>query len=187
MSLPSVPRAVIVADDSHIIRGNVRGALGDPWRVFLAADGAEAVEYARSIDAELVLLDYRMPRRDGLEACAAIRDMPNYSGVPIVLLTAYDSSELRRRAADAGATTVFSKPFTIDELREAVLPLIALGRDRATGRTGIDLADTIGAAGLAASRRVLAVHRKVDQAAEHRQYGGNFIEAMAVLRGKPPR
>ena len=64
-------RGVIVADDSIIIRDNVRAALGEPWRIFLAANGAEAVEYARGIKAELVLLDFRMPRMDGLDACSS--------------------------------------------------------------------------------------------------------------------
>src|ERR1700739_546991 len=121
MPVSSVQGTVIVADDSPIIRDNVRVALGVPWRVFLAADGAEAVEYARTISAELVLLDFSMPRRDGLDACAVIRTMPHYASVPIVLLTAYDSGDLRRRASRAGATAVFAKPFTIDDLRDAVL------------------------------------------------------------------
>ena len=59
-----------------------------------------------------------------------IRTMANYATVPIVLLTAYDNSELRGRAAGAGATAVLAKPFTTAQLREAVLPLIALGRRR---------------------------------------------------------
>jgi len=185
----SVQRAVIVADDSFIIRDNVRGALGESWRVFLAKDGAEAVEYARSIHAELVLLDFNMPNRDGLDACAVIRTMPLYASVPIVLLTAYDSGELRRRAARAGATAVFPKPFTIDELREAVLPLIALGRDSAAGQgstVSID-ATAADAAGLSTGRDILAVHRKVDQAAEQRRFGGSFTQTMAALRAKSMR
>jgi CheY-like chemotaxis protein len=189
MPPPSVSRTVIVADDSFIIRDNVRAALGGLWHVFLAKDGAEAVEYARSTSAELVLLDYNMPGRDGLDACAVIRTMPLYTSVPIVLLTAYDSGELRRRAARAGATAVFPKPFTIDELQEAVMPLIALGRDGAAGQRSADLIDgTVGdAAGLAAGRKILAVHRKVDQAAEQRRFGGSFIETMAALRAKSRR
>lgn len=189
MAPPVVPCSVIVADDSSIIRDNVRAALGEPWRVFLAADGAEAVEYARTINAELILLDYSMPRRDGLDACAVIRTMPNYASVPIVLLTAYDSSDLRRRASRAGVTAVFAKPFTFDELRDAVLPLIALGRDSAAGRVGGGSADAtvVDAEGLATNRKILAVHRKVDQAAEQRRFGGSFTEAMAVLRAKSGR
>ncbi len=182
-------RGVIVADDSVIVRDNVRAALGEPWRVFLAANGAEAVEYARGIKAELVLLDFRMPRMDGLDTCSVIRSMPNYATVPIVLLTAYDSSDLRRRATESGATAVFPKPFSTHELREAVLPLIALGRDAAASRMRAGMSDPMpvsDAEGLAAGRDVLAVHRKVDQAAEQRRYG-SFAETMAARRAKALR
>jgi len=185
---PTVPHGVIVADDSSLIRSTVRDALGDQWRIFLAKDGAEALDYARSVAAELVLLDFRMPRLDGLEACSIMRAMPSYDGVPIVLLTAYDGGELRRRAVQAGATAVFPKPFTADELRNGVLPLISLSRDagRAVGRVAASDALPPAADGLAAGRDVLAVHRKVDQAAEQRRYV-SFPEAMASRRARSSR
>ena len=148
----TVQRGVIVADDSIIIRDNVRAALGEPWRIFLAADGVEAVEYARGMNAELVLLDFQMPRLDGVDTCALIRSLPNYAAVPIVLLTAYDSVDLRRRAAQAGATAVFSKPFSATALRAAVLPLIALGRDAAQAR-GLSAGGDTASLGNASARR----------------------------------
>lgn len=181
MPPPSVQRGVIVADDSMIIRDTVRAALTEPWRVFVAANGAEAVEFARSIKAELVLLDFRMPALDGVDACALIRAMPDYTTVPIALLTAFDDSELRRRAVKAGVTAIFRKPFTTGDLREALLPLIASGRDAAKGQLGTGLiADPDG---LTTGRDMLAVYRKVDQAAEHRR-SGSFAETMAARRAK---
>jgi CheY-like chemotaxis protein len=182
-------RGVIVADDSIIIRDNVRAALGEPWRIFLAANGAEAVEYARGIKAELVLLDFRMPRMDGLDACSVIRTMANYATVPIVLLTAYDNSKLRGRAAGAGATAVLAKPFTTAQLREAILPLIALGRDAAAQRTRSGMPDALtapNAEGFDGARDVLAVYRKVDQAAEQRR-SSSFAETMAARRARALR
>src|SRR5208282_3816277 len=97
-------RGVIVADDSALMRDNVRSALGAPWRVFVAANGIEAVQYAASMRAALVVLDVRMPRMDGLDACALIRALPHYETTPIVMLTAYDDYDMRRRARQAGAT-----------------------------------------------------------------------------------
>lgn len=188
----AVQRGVIVADDSIIIRDNVRAALGEPWRIFLAADGAEAVEYARGVQAELVLLDYQMPRLDGVDTCALIRNLPHYAAVPIVLLTAYDSVNLRRRAVRAGATAVFSKPFSANALRAAVLPLIALGRDAAQARGPSSLLEAPPAPtaqandDLAAGRNVLAVYRKVEAAADPRRYG-SFAEIMAARHLKSPR
>lgn len=182
-----VQRAVIVADDSVIIRDNVRAALGESWWIFLAADGVEAVEYARGVTAELVLLDFHMPRLDGVETCAVMRTLPNYVSVPIVLLTAYDSVDLRRRSARAGATAVFSKPFSASALRAGVLPLVALGRDVAQARGASGLSDASPAPAaqlnddLAAGRDILAVHRKVEAAAEMQRYG-SFAELMAARR-----
>ncbi len=187
-----VQRGVIVADDSIIIRDNVRAALGEPWRIFLAIDGIEAVEYARGMIAELVLLDYHMPRMDGVETCAAMRNLPNYASVPIVLLTAYDSVKLRRRATEAGATAVFSKPFSANALRAGVLPLIALGRDAARARSPSGLpaaspaSEPVSSDELEAGREVLAVYRKVEAAADP-QRRGSFAEIMAARRMKSRR
>ncbi len=188
----AVQQGVIVADDSIIIRDNVRAALGEPWRVFLAVDGLEAVEYARGVAAELVLLDFQMPRLDGVDACAVIRKLPHYGSVPIVLLTAYDSVELRRRAAQAGATAVFAKPFSANALRAAVLPLVALGRDaaQARGPSGLSAPPPAPIAqandDLSAGRDVLAVYRKVEAAAEMQRYG-SFTELMVARRMKSRR
>lgn len=184
MQPASLQRGVIVADDSIIIRDNVRAAMGEPWRIFLAADGAEALEYARGITAELVLLDFQMPRLDGVDSCALIRRLPNYAVVPIVLLTAYDSTDLRRRAVQAGATAVFSKPFSANALRAAVLPLIALGRDAAQAR-GLQAAPSAAPADandvLAAGREVLSVYRRIEAATDPCRYG-SFAELMAARR-----
>ncbi len=185
-----VQRAVIVADDSMIIRDNLRAALGAPWRIFLAADGGEAVEYARRVQAELVLLDFRMPRLDGVDTCAVIRALPHYAVVPIVLLTAYDSIDLRRRAQRAGATAVFAKPFSTNALMAAVRPLIALGRDAAQAHGWFGPTPTMAVAqindDLAAGRDVLAVYRKIEAAAEL-QHDGSFAAVMAARHMKSRR
>lgn len=189
MQPAAVQRGVIVADDSIIIRDNVRAALSDPWRIFLAADGVEAVEYARGVTAELVLLDFQMPRLDGVDTCALIRNLPLYGSVPIVLLTAYDSVDLRRRSAQAGVTAVFSKPFSAKALRAGVLPLIALGRDavRSRGPSGLSASPpaskTLANDDLAAGRDILAVYRKVEAVADPRRYG-SFAEVAAARRTK---
>jgi CheY-like chemotaxis protein len=189
----AIRRGVIVADDSIIIRDNVRVALGEPWHIFLAVDGVEAVEFARGVTAELVLLDFQMPRMDGLDTCALIRNLPNYGSVPIVLLTAYDSVDLRRRAGHAGATAVFPKPFSANALRAGVLPLIALGRDaaRAPGPSGLSAApppapDAEASGELEAGRDILAVYRKVEAAIDPRRYA-SFVEIMAARHMKARR
>lgn len=116
---------VIVADNDSMMRGLLRTALEQPRRtLLLCADGLEAVELATQTLATMVLLDLRMPRMDGIEACLQIRELPRYRSVPIVILTVFDGDTLKRRALKAGATSFLAKPFSRGELLLAVNPLI---------------------------------------------------------------
>jgi two-component system chemotaxis response regulator CheY len=92
--------------------------------LLLCADGSEAVELASQTLATLVLLDLRMPRMGGIEACLQIRELPRYATVPIVILTVFDGDTLKRRALRAGATAFLAKPFSRAGLLQAVNPLI---------------------------------------------------------------
>jgi CheY-like chemotaxis protein len=127
-------RGLIVADDSSMIRDLLRSHL-DPrfGHVYLATDGAEAVEIARRILARLVLLDYRMPRLNGLDACRAIRGLEAYARVPVVLLTAYDDERARREAMRVGVSSFVPKPFSPEQLIEAVGVLISADGDPEDG------------------------------------------------------
>lgn len=120
-----VANCAIVADNDYLLRGVLRSLLMDRgFSVFLAADGAEALEYAKRIVARLVLLDLNMPKINGLCACEQIRRLNAYQNVPIVILTAYDSEDTRLAARRAGATGFFAKPFKPMDLLRAVTPLL---------------------------------------------------------------
>jgi len=116
---------VIVADNDSMMRGLLRTVLEQPRRtLLLCADGLEAVELAHQILATAVLLDLRMPKMDGIEACLQIRELPRYATVPIVILTVFNGGALRRQALKAGATSFLAKPFSRAELLAVVNPLI---------------------------------------------------------------
>jgi two-component system sensor histidine kinase BarA len=120
---------VIVADNDSMMRGLLRTVLEQPKRtILLCVDGTEAVELASQTLATLVLLDLRMPKMDGIEACHQIRALPRYGVVPIVILTVFDVEGMKRRALRAGATTFLSKPFSRAALLAALDPLIATHR-----------------------------------------------------------
>jgi CheY-like chemotaxis protein len=122
---------VIVADNDSMMRGLLRTVLEQPKRtILLCVDGAEAVELASQTLATLVLLDLRMPKLDGIEACHQIRSLPRYATVPIVILTVFDVEGMKRRALRAGATSFLSKPFSRSALLAALNPLIAAHRRR---------------------------------------------------------
>ncbi len=116
---------VIVAENDSQMRGLLRSGLEQPRRtLLLCADGMEAVELASQTVATLVLLDLRMPRMGGIEACLQIRELPRYATVPIVIVTVFDGEALKRRAMLAGATAFLSKPFSFDKLHQVLNPLI---------------------------------------------------------------
>jgi CheY-like chemotaxis protein len=116
---------VIIAENDSMMRGLLRTVLEQPRRkLLLCVDGVEAVQLATQTLATLMLLDLRMPRKDGIEACALIRALPRYATVPIVILTVFDGDTLKRRALRAGATAFLAKPFSRDQLLRAINPLI---------------------------------------------------------------
>jgi two-component system chemotaxis response regulator CheY len=125
LPIASFDETIIVADNDSMMRGLLRTVLEQPGRtVLLCADGLEAVELAAHTQATLVLLDLRMPRMGGIDACRQIRELPRYATVPIVILTVFDGEELKRRALNAGATAFLAKPFSRADLLHALKPLI---------------------------------------------------------------
>ena len=88
------------------------------------------MELASQTLATLVLLDLRMPKMDGIEACRQIRALPRYETVPIAILTVFDGEGMKRRALRAGATAFLGKPFSRTALLAALDPLIAAHRRR---------------------------------------------------------
>ena len=108
---------VILAENDALMRGIIRTLLLHAGQqVFPVADGLEAVILARQFKAQLVLLDIAMPRLNGLLACQAIRALPDYADVPIVILTGYTDPRLRQAAERLGANDFLTKPFRPDVL-----------------------------------------------------------------------
>lgn len=154
MQQNAFPSSVIVADDSSLMRDILRYKLAEVFsHVHLATDGLEAVEAARGLHAALVILDYRMARLNGIEACRDIRDLPGYESVPIVLLTAYDDERLRRDAARSGVTLVVPKPVIYEQLMEKLAPLL---------KAGWEAAPVSATDGLARGRELLNQRRRIE-------------------------
>ncbi len=122
---------IIVADNDSMMRGLLRTVLEQRGRtLLLCVDGEEAVALATHTVASLVLLDLRMPRMGGIEACLQIRGLPRYATIPIVILTVFDAETLKRRALKAGATSFLAKPFSRTQLLQVVNPLIEAHKNK---------------------------------------------------------
>ena len=102
-------RALLVVDDDPLIRRLVAHTLHDvaDFEVHEAGDGLEAIEEANRRRPEIVLLDYDMPRLDGIETCRRMRSDPRTADATIIMLTAMAAAEARTRA-EAEAPTCSS-------------------------------------------------------------------------------
>jgi len=116
---------ILIAEDETIIRLDLRDLLERAGHEIVAEarDGEEAVALARQHEPELVIMDVKMPKLDGIEAAKRIlEERP----IPIVMLTAYGQEELVSRAVEAGVFGYLVKPFREQDL----VPAIATARAR---------------------------------------------------------
>src|ERR1700756_699301 len=113
------PRRVLIAEDEALIRLDLAEMLKEEGYevVGQAGDGQEAVDLADSLKPDLVIMDVKMPRRDGIDAASEIAAKRI---APIVILTAFSQRELVERARDAGAMAYLVKPFNITDLIPAI-------------------------------------------------------------------
>jgi two-component system OmpR family response regulator len=116
-------RKILVADDEPSIREILSIQLARMgYAVLPAEDGEEAVSLYEAENPDLVLLDVMMPRVNGLDACQRIRALEKKSGrrVPILFLTARDSTHDKTSAALSGGDDFVAKPVSLDDLRARV-------------------------------------------------------------------
>ena len=112
------PMRVLVAEDEAIIRMDVVATLAEAGLdvVAEAADGEEAVKLALELEPDVVVMDIKMPKLDGISAAEKITEKK----IPVVLLTAFSQADLVSRAAEAGALAYITKPFKPADLVPAI-------------------------------------------------------------------
>jgi len=124
-----VKSKILVVDDEpeavELVEFNLKGA---GYEVTTASDGAEALNKARRIQPNLVILDVMMPEIDGMEVCKLMRRDPATSGIPIIMLTAKASEVDRVLGLELGADDYVVKPFSPRELVLRVKKLLDRGK-----------------------------------------------------------
>lgn len=112
-------RRVLIAEDEVLIRMDLAEMLGEEGYdvVGEASDGQEAVELTERLRPDLVIMDVKMPHRDGIDAAAEIAGKRI---APIVVLTAFSQRDLVERAREAGAMAYLVKPFSVTDLIPAI-------------------------------------------------------------------
>jgi two-component system chemotaxis response regulator CheY len=120
--------SVLIVDDSTVMRKIVERSLRqaglDPLVVHEAGTGIEGLEILRTARVNLILTDINMPTMDGLEFVRQLRGQHLAEGVPVVMITTESSEEHVRQAILAGARGYIRKPFTAEQVKERVLPLL---------------------------------------------------------------
>jgi len=116
---------IIIADDESIVRADLKEMLNNLGYLVVgdAGDGESAVNLARELKPDVVLMDIRMPNMDGIDAAKILTEEQI---APVVLLTAYGQKELVDRAKEAGVVGYLVKPFRENDLMPAIE--IALSR-----------------------------------------------------------
>jgi DNA-binding response OmpR family regulator len=115
-----MPRTrILVADDEEGIRESLNLILGEEYDLDFAKDGEETLAKLSRETYELVLLDIKMPKLDGLEVLRRLRAAGNHAP-PTLVLTAYQSVELAKEAVKLGAQNYLPKPFEREQILNAV-------------------------------------------------------------------
>jgi chemosensory pili system protein ChpA (sensor histidine kinase/response regulator) len=139
---PAVPREktdrrtfVLVVDDSITVRRVTQRLLErNGMRVITARDGIDAVALLQDNLPDVILLDIEMPRMDGYEVAAHVRNDPRLRDVPIIMITSRVGEKHRARAIELGVNDYLGKPYQEAQLLDAIAPLVEQHRSTQSSR-----------------------------------------------------
>ena len=121
-------KRVLIVDDSSVMRKIVERTLRQAGleleEVLEANDGAEGLAVLKEKTVDLILSDINMPTMDGLEFVRQLQSLENAKGVPVVMITTEGSEARVVEAISNGARAYIRKPFTADQFKERVAPLL---------------------------------------------------------------
>jgi CheY-like chemotaxis protein len=117
---------ILIAEDERDIRDLVAFTLRFAGHeVFTAANGEEAVDMAPKVNPDIILMDVRMPRMTGYEACKLMKQNPDLKDIPVVFLSAKGQEAEIQQGLEAGAEEYLLKPFAPDQLTSHVKAILA--------------------------------------------------------------
>lgn len=113
---------ILLVEDDPALRMVMREVLKDEFVVDEADNGADGIHKGLNAQNDLIILDYHLPKKDGLQVIEAIKAV--YPNVPVIVLTGYLNSESEAKFSRLGANKIFPKPFNYRNLLEAVRSLV---------------------------------------------------------------
>lgn len=112
---------VMVIDDSKTIRRSAESLLQKAGCEVITADnGFEALPMISAQSPDIMFIDIMMPRLDGYQTCALVKNNPKYRAIPIIMLSSKDGLFDRAKGKVVGAEQYLTKPFTRDDLLDAI-------------------------------------------------------------------
>ena len=116
---------ILIAEDERDIRDLIQFTLMFAGhKITAAANGAEALELAPKVKPDLIMMDVRMPKMTGYEACREMKKIDEIKNVPVIFLSAKGQDEERQTGIEAGAVAYILKPFAPDELTKQLADIL---------------------------------------------------------------
>ncbi|HKZ74209.1 MAG TPA: Hpt domain-containing protein [Steroidobacteraceae bacterium] len=132
----------LVVDDSITVRRVTQRLLErNGMRVLTARDGMDAVSLLQEHVPDIILLDIEMPRMDGYEVAAHVRNDPRLADTPIIMITSRVGEKHRARAIELGVNDYLGKPYQEAQLLDAIAPLVQRHRETRRSRTMTESAE----------------------------------------------
>jgi twitching motility two-component system response regulator PilG len=114
-------KKVLIIDDSQTIRRSAENMLSSEGvEILTAEDGFQALSIIAEEKPSLIFIDIVMPKLDGYQACAIIKNNPDFQHIPVIMLTSKDGLFDRARGQVVGSDHYLTKPFTKDELLQSL-------------------------------------------------------------------
>lgn len=117
-------QSILIVDDEQDIRKYITGLFKSSYIVYEAENGEQGLELASTKLPDLIITDYRMQGIDGIELCQNIKSNPLLSYIPVILLTASSSQEIKLKSVHGGADDYINKPFEREYLIARVANLL---------------------------------------------------------------
>ncbi len=119
-------KTILVADDEEDLRALLLMTLEDPaYRLIEASDGESALNLIKTDPPDVVILDWMMPKKNGIDVARAMQDNPHLKHIPIIMLTAKDQPYDQALCKEFGFCAYFVKPFSPLRLLETIHEVLA--------------------------------------------------------------
>jgi len=109
--------SILIVDDEKSNLKYLNHLLGNDYSIFIAKNGQEAIEIAKSVSPDLILLDILMPGMDGYEVFSALKSYETTRDIPVIFITGLGSNEDEEKGLASGAVDYITKPFSAEVIR----------------------------------------------------------------------